>query len=450
MESNPFTQEDMLRGRLDEGSAMIDDYKSSLAAAAGQDQSSIDSLRGIYSDPSKFRKSELGAFASALGKPGGSGRFSDSMNSALSAANDTREHNKVQNLDREEKLAKLASLQAQLTRQKANDTMGVYDKQSGYLTQSQTDQGMLADIELGKAPKGPRQLNPNELGPEAPGSSPFEKSMKIINDFYENPGNYRGPEGQAMVQRAFEMQKAERIAQSRENAATAKAAAKQTPGQIALDKDFGKDVAEWYGQGGESDYQKQIDQLTAVHSNLTDPNQETTGWFTGRTPDVINSWWNPGAIDARDQVSEVVQRNLKAILGAQFTRAEGDQLIARAYNPSLDEATNARRVNALMVQMKQGHKVKAAAIKYFEQNGTLEGFNAPMPTQSDFYSALDQSDAEAEGAAPAAVPGELPANTPPPRVVDDSDLSEMQEGQRLRGADGNVYVIEDGVAVLEE
>lgn len=410
MENSPYSQQikDMIEGRATTGPGMINDYKSSLATAAGQDQQSIDSLRGIYSDPSKFEKSKWGALGLGLMKGTKSGSFNENMYNGLAAATEANDYNREQNLSREEKLAKLSSLQAQLTRQTANDTMGVYDKQTGYMAQAQADQSTLADINLANAPKGPRMLNPGEAGPQAPGATPLEKSMKIINDFYENPDKYKGPDGQAIVSRAFEMQKAERLAQSRES----KAANKPSYGQIAADKKFGGEVADWYANGGESDYQKQISQLSSVHSRLTDKNKETSGFFTGRTPDWVNSWWNQGAIDSREQVAEVVQRNLKNILGAQFTQKEGDNLISRAYNPTLDEATNARRVNALMTQMEQAHKVKAAAIKYFEQNGTLEGFNAPMPTIADFNNALDQSDAEADGGDPRAT-ADPPANTPP-------------------------------------
>lgn len=205
--------------RTAQGPKLIDGYQSSLETAAGQDQQSIDDLRGIYSDPSKFEKSKLGAFASALGASGGSGRFAASLNSALSAANDTNEYNKQQNLSREEKLAKLSSLEAALTRQRANDTMGVYDKQTGWISGAQGDQRVMADINLGNKPSGPRQLGPLEMGPDAPGSSPFEKAMAVINDYYQNPGDYSGPDGQAMVKQAFEMQKSERMAQSRETVA---------------------------------------------------------------------------------------------------------------------------------------------------------------------------------------------------------------------------------------
>ena len=82
--------EQMIQGRAAQGPSLISKYESSLSTAAGQDQQSIDALRGIYSDPSKFKKSELGAFAAALGAPGGSGSFASGMNSALTAANDAR------------------------------------------------------------------------------------------------------------------------------------------------------------------------------------------------------------------------------------------------------------------------------------------------------------------------------------------------------------------------
>ena len=49
----------MLQQRQAQGPTLINNYKSALGTAAGQDQQSIDQLRGIYSDPSKFERSNF-------------------------------------------------------------------------------------------------------------------------------------------------------------------------------------------------------------------------------------------------------------------------------------------------------------------------------------------------------------------------------------------------------
>jgi hypothetical protein len=145
---------DMINGRIGQGPKMIEDYGSALENAAKQDAQSIESLRGIYSDPSKFQKSALGAFGLGLMKPTSSGNFGEGMYNAMSSAMEAHNYNKEQNLSREEKLAKLASLQAALTRQQANDSMSVFDKQTGYMSAAETDRARLADLQLTGAQYG--------------------------------------------------------------------------------------------------------------------------------------------------------------------------------------------------------------------------------------------------------------------------------------------------------
>ena len=79
-----------------------------------------------------------------------------------------------------------------------------------------------------------------------------------------------------------------------------------------------------------------------------------------------------------------MQRNLRLILGAQFTEKEGQRLIARAYNPSLSEQENAKRVRNLIKQMQSAAEAKASAARYFEENGTLAGWKGKLPSMRDF------------------------------------------------------------------
>lgn len=213
--------EEMILQRSQTGPQMIKDYGSSLETAATQDQQSIDQLRGIYSDPSKFNRSAIGAFGLGLMAPN-NGNFTSSMRNALGAAIDTQNYNREQNLSREEKLAKLSALQAELTRQKANDTIGVYDKQTSWMTNAQTDQKTLSDLQLSGGLPG------------AEGTDPMSRSMEIYNDYLANPTKYAGPQGQAMVDDAITFIKNERNAASREKIAQARIEQKSAPKPLTV------------------------------------------------------------------------------------------------------------------------------------------------------------------------------------------------------------------------
>lgn len=162
-----------------------------------------------------------------------------------------------------------------------------------------------------------------------------------------------------------------------------------TAGQRAVDTAFGKEYAATFATGQVNDAIKQLSQLEMVAEELA-ASGDLTGPFVGSLPDSIGAVVNPRAIEVREQIEEVVQRNLRVVLGAQFTEKEGERLIARAYNPRLDEATNAKRVRRLVTAMSLALQEKQRAAQYFEQNGTLTGFaGATNFGVDDFIGAME-------------------------------------------------------------
>jgi hypothetical protein len=114
-----------------------------------------------------------------------------------------------------------------------------------------------------------------------------------------------------------------------------------------------------------------------------------TGPIRGQLPESVRSITNPKAVATRNAVEEVVQRNLRVVLGAQFTEKEGERLIARAYNSLLAPEENARRVDRLIQQIESAAKSKIDAARYYEQNGTLLGWRGKLPTLQDIEEGLD-------------------------------------------------------------
>jgi len=162
---------------------------------------------------------------------------------------------------------------------------------------------------------------------------------------------------------------------------------KLSPGQIEQDKDFGKQINEWK-MGGGQDMSAQIAQLKPVIEAL-ESGQPITGVSVAIQPDILLAMTNPKALQSRELVEEVVQRNLRTILGSQFTAQEGERLIARAFNPKLKPEENAKRVRRLFLQMSAAAEQKQAMSDYFDQFGTLRGFKGKMPTVQDFYNAME-------------------------------------------------------------
>jgi len=160
-----------------------------------------------------------------------------------------------------------------------------------------------------------------------------------------------------------------------------------TPGQKKLDESAAADIYQWQSGGGQ-DMVAQIAQLKPVIEDL-EAGKSITGVGVAIQPDILLAMTNPDALQSRETVEEVVQRNLRAVLGAQFTAAEGERLISRAFNPKLPPEENAKRVRRLFLQMSSAAEQKQAMVDYFNDNGTLRGFKGKMPTIQDFYNAIE-------------------------------------------------------------
>lgn len=142
--------------------------------------------------------------------------------------------------------------------------------------------------------------------------------------------------------------------------------------QKAVDKDFAKDYQELVIQGGFADIDKGLDQLDEAVGILQ--TEGGTGAISGALPDSVAAVFNKSGLRAKELVSEVVQRNLRLVLGAQFTEKEGERLINRAFNPSLSEEENIKRIRRLATSIRKARDAKLAAARHYEQFGTLANY----------------------------------------------------------------------------
>jgi len=169
-----------------------------------------------------------------------------------------------------------------------------------------------------------------------------------------------------------------------------------TPGQLAIDKAFAKDYSEFVAGGGFADARKNIDQLKDVRDKLKEGKSNYTGPIIGSVPKRIRTITNPKSVSMQEAVEEVVQRNLRLVLGAAFTEKEGTRLIERAYNTSLEENENLKRLNRLINQVESAYKAKESAANYFSKNGTLKGWVGTLPAgPQDFLKEERDPDIEA-------------------------------------------------------
>lgn len=160
--------------------------------------------------------------------------------------------------------------------------------------------------------------------------------------------------------------------------------------QEEVDKKYAPILLEWNGGKG-ADTIAQISALQPVLKDLEE-GKPLTGLPQGILPDFALAITNPESLDARNIIESVLQRNLKSVLGAQFTQVEGEALIKRGYNPMLSPEVNAKRVGRLVKQMSIAAEQQQAMADYASINGTLAGYKGRVPTISDFDKVLDEED----------------------------------------------------------
>lgn len=152
-----------------------------------------------------------------------------------------------------------------------------------------------------------------------------------------------------------------------------------------LDKAYAPKYVEFKLQD-QSGMSKSLTQLQDVQTLLKQPGVKITGPVQGLIPDSLKAFTEGGqrAITARELTHEVIQQSLRQILGAQFTKDEGDRLMARTFNDKLSPEENQMRVGRLARQIQEAYVDQAAAAQYFEENGTLAGYKGrPVPTLAD-------------------------------------------------------------------
>lgn len=160
-----------------------------------------------------------------------------------------------------------------------------------------------------------------------------------------------------------------------------------TPFEQAVDKRGADVYVGWKMEGGEANANARIAQLQDVVKKL-----EKTPNLTGPGIQLIPEWARPllvpDTVAARQNAERVIQEGMRAIMGAQFTQAESDNFMKRAFDPALGADENARRLRLILQQMKTSSRQAREVSDYVEKNRTLQGFRGTVPSLADFEAAI--------------------------------------------------------------
>jgi len=205
-----------------------------------------------------------------------------------------------------------------------------------------------------------------------------------------------------------------------------------TPLETKVEEKSAQDLVDFTIGGGFSDVQKGLSQLEIAKQTLQQqPEGKITGKLVGAQDDTgLLKYTNPAAQDTKEQVQEIAQRNLRLILGPQFTAKEGEALINRVYNPALPQSVNVKRLDLLQEQMTSAAKTKQEAVDYYNTNGTLKGFKGKLyNSTSDF---LNEYNSKIKGTEKAGPTQSMPASTG------------FKEGMKTKSKSGKPMIFRNG------
>jgi len=149
---------------------------------------------------------------------------------------------------------------------------------------------------------------------------------------------------------------------------------KMPPGLNKVDEALGSMYAEWI-TGDTAAGEKNMTQLgMAINYMVQNPNM--SGGFSGILPIEIRSLFPNLKPEANTQqmMQEVVQTNLRKVLGAQFTAREGEGLMKRIYDPQQPTSVNVDRAIRLLKSVQEAAQAKDDAMRYFGRNNTISGY----------------------------------------------------------------------------
>lgn len=205
-----------------------------------------------------------------------------------------------------------------------------------------------------------------------------------------------------------------------------------TPLETKVEEKSAQDLVDFTIGGGFSDVQKGLSQLEVAKQTLMQqPEGKITGKLVGAQDDTgLLKYTNPAAQDTKEQVQEIAQRNLRLILGPQFTAKEGEALINRVYNPALPQSVNVKRLELLQDQMTSAAKTKQEAVDYYNTNGTLKGFKGKLYNSTSEF--LNEYNSKLKGVDKAGPTQSMPASTG------------FKEGMRTKSKSGKPMIFRNG------
>ena len=120
----------------------------------------------------------------------------------------------------------------------------------------------------------------------------------------------------------------------------------QGAGAKSRDQKAATRIGAWRTQGQADALKSQAELNEAVE--MMKKSDDISGPLIGFVPKWARDFAFPDSGNVQDLVETTAQRSLKAVLGGQFGQKEGEMLLARTFNPRLEERHNRSRAEKLL------------------------------------------------------------------------------------------------------
>lgn len=151
-----------------------------------------------------------------------------------------------------------------------------------------------------------------------------------------------------------------------------------TEGQKAVDKDYAKEYNK-FTASGMNNAANTIDKLSTLQKEIAaDTGFGEAGGTRFPIPDMLRS---RKAIERRDDARNFANKTLKELFGGQLSDAEREAAAREYWNDSLDNESNAKRLDGKIKELRDNLEIQTRKAKYYEKHGTLQDFSSTSSDQ---------------------------------------------------------------------
>ena len=146
-----------------------------------------------------------------------------------------------------------------------------------------------------------------------------------------------------------------------------------TPAEKKIDELFATTAAQYLSKD-KAQIQGNVKNLTRKIKILESGEKNVSGPLVGNLPRSAQAFLAPNALAFIGDIEDIVFQSLKEKLGGQFSDSEGKRLVAAAFDQSLSEEQNIKRLERLLQVITDAAESKEEMIAYLNDNGTLKGY----------------------------------------------------------------------------